>query len=74
VALRAFLRYPASLWPHAILQLGNIVFYALRRRRFSGLLSGLCGIPGTLCNYADRRRLLPAGKVRAYLNARPPLK
>jgi GT2 family glycosyltransferase len=71
VALRAFLRYPASLWPRAMLQLGNTVVDSMRRRRFSGLLSGLLGIPGTLLQYADQRRQLPAAKVRSYLDSRP---
>jgi len=70
VALRAFLRYPVSLWPRAMLQLGNAVVDAMRRGRFSGLLAGLSGIPGTLRHYANQRRQLPAAKIRSYLDSR----
>lgn len=70
VALRAYLRYPVSLWPRALLQLCNIVWFMLRMRRFAGLGRGLWGIPVVLRHHASRRRLLPADKIRSYLNAR----
>jgi len=70
VALRAFLRYPIALWPRAVLQLCNIVWFMLKRRRFAGLAQGLWGIPGALRNQSSRRRRLPADKIRSYLNAR----
>jgi len=71
IALRAFLRYPMRLWPCGLLQVGNLVVDQMRRRRFAGLISGLCGIPGTFWRYASQRRPLPAAKVRSYLNSRP---
>ena len=70
VALRAYLRYPVQLWPRAVLQLCNVVWFMLKRRRFSGLGRGLWGIPAALRHYASRRRQLPADKIRSYLNAR----
>ena len=70
VALRAFLRYPVSLWPRALLQLGNVVYDMVRRRRFAGLGRGLWGIPATLFQYVPFRGQLPAGKIRSYLRDR----
>jgi GT2 family glycosyltransferase len=71
VALRAFLRYPVSLWPRALFQLANIVLFMIKHRRFDGLGSGLWGIPSTLSRYASQRRRIPAAKLRSYFNARP---
>jgi GT2 family glycosyltransferase len=70
VALMAFLRYPAQLWPRGLLQLGNVIFNMIKRRRFAGLGEGLLGIPVTLFRYTSCRRQLPAAKIRSYLNAR----
>ncbi len=73
VALRAYLRYPVQLWPLALLQLGNIVLFMIKRGRYAGLGSGIVGIPATMWKYASQRRLLPAAKIRSYLNGRPRL-
>jgi len=70
VALRAYLRYPASLWPRGVLQLCNVVWFMLKMGRLAGLGRGLCGIPVDLRRHASRRRQLPADKIRSYLNAR----
>lgn len=70
VALRAYLRYPVQLWPRAVLQLCNIVWFALKQRRFAGLGRGLWGIPAALRHHASCRQQLPADKIRSYLNAR----
>jgi GT2 family glycosyltransferase len=70
VALRAYLRYPVPLWPRALLQLCNVVWFMLKMRRFGGIGRGLWGIPAALRRHASHRRQLPADKVRSYLNAR----
>lgn len=70
VALWAFLRYPATLWPHALLQLANLVLFLIRSGRSAGILRGLAGIPRTLREYSGQRRPLRAAQVRAYLRDR----
>jgi GT2 family glycosyltransferase len=74
VALRAFLRYPIRMWPRGLFQLGNMVSFMIKSRRFDGLGRGLWGIPSTLMDYASQRRQLPTSKIRSYLNARPKLR
>jgi GT2 family glycosyltransferase len=73
VALQAFLRYPVTLWPRALLQVTNKVADMIKRRRFAGLGEGLCGIPATLRHYSSFRRELPAAKIRSFLRSRPKL-
>ena len=70
VALRAFLRYPVTLWPYGAMQVGSAVFDAVRRGRFRGLTTGLGSIPLTLAKHRGYRHPLPADKIRSYLQAR----
>jgi GT2 family glycosyltransferase len=70
VALRAYLRYPVLLWPRAVLQLCNVVWFMLKMKRFAGLGRGLRGIPTLLRQHSSRRQQLPAEKIRSYLKAR----
>jgi GT2 family glycosyltransferase len=43
-ALLAFLRYPLTAWPYGILQIVSRVGFAVKKRRFAGILSGLAAI------------------------------
>jgi hypothetical protein len=68
IALRVYLRYPVSLWPRGLLQVGNAIFDMIKRRRFAGLFTGLLGIPATLVRYRSFRRRLPADKICSYFD------
>ena len=70
VALLAMLRYPVSLWPHALAQVGNRIWYTFRRGAYRGVVEGVLGLPKVLSSFASQRRPLPAAAVRAYLRSR----
>ena len=69
-ALLPYLRYPARLWPRAVLQVGNVVVDMLERKRFRGIGTGLWNLPLILRQYAAHRRVLSAAKIQAYLRTR----
>lgn len=70
IALLAYVRYPASMWPHAGLQVVNRVVYALRNRRFEGIVQGLAAIPGTVWRHRHLRRPVSRAALMRYLDAR----
>ncbi len=70
LALLAYLRYPASLWPIGAAQCLNRIQWLLRNGRSRGILSGLADIPHRLRNNRGHRRPLPSSAVRSYLALR----
>lgn len=70
VALLAWLRYPAVLWPRAVLQVVNMGVDQTRRGRGRGVPRGLAGLPALLWAWRAQRAALPAAAVRGYLARR----
>lgn len=70
IALLAYVRYPASMWSHAALQVMNRVAYSLRNRRFEGILQGLRAIPTTIWQHRGLRQPVSREALRRYLEAR----
>lgn len=62
-ALLAYLRYPISYWPLGLLQVANRVHYAIKARRYRGILRGLCQIPSTAWKFRYERRPVRPGTV-----------
>jgi len=55
-ALLAFLRYPVYFWPFGACQTMNRVFYALRAKRYRGIIKGLKDIPRTVAAHRASRK------------------
>jgi glycosyltransferase involved in cell wall biosynthesis len=62
-ALLAYLHYPARAWGRGVLQVGNAIRYAIVRRRFQGILSGLAQAPLHCLRYRKYRKPLPWSKL-----------
>jgi GT2 family glycosyltransferase len=69
-ALLAYLRYPPSYWPHGILQVLNACWYALRKRRYRGILKGLFMIPSHLYRHKQYRDIVNSTVLCGYLKLR----
>lgn len=70
LALLAFLRYPAHLWPYGALQVANRVAWCLRARRFRGIGRGVARIPGHLWSHRSWRAPVTAPLLRSFLKLR----
>ncbi len=70
VALFGFLHYPASLWPHALLQVGNKTVDSWKRGRSAGILPGLFSTPKICWNFRNYRAPLSPQVVREFLRER----
>lgn len=70
-ALLAFLHYPAIAWGWGALQMANAVRFAVARRRFRGILSGLARAPIDCYRHREYRRPVPLSKL-ALLRRRGP--
>lgn len=69
--LLVYLRYPPAYWPRGILQVLNVVvWYALRKRRYRGILAGLLMIPRHLYQHRQYRNTASSSAVRSYLALR----
>lgn len=55
-ALLTFLRYPVSYWPLGAAQVANRIRFALTVGRHRGVLAGVLGIPGIICQYWQARK------------------
>jgi GT2 family glycosyltransferase len=66
-ALYAFLHYPVYLWPWGLLQLGNMIWFCIKKGRLRGILPGLASIPADCVQHLKLRRPLPHRTVRDYL-------
>jgi GT2 family glycosyltransferase len=62
-ALLAYLRYPVSYWPLGVMQVLNRARYAMRMRRWRGIASGLCQIPGALWQHRKYRKPVTAATI-----------
>ena len=54
--LLAFLRYPLGFWPLGVRQVANRVRYALKMRRFAGIVSGVLRTPAACWRYRSYRK------------------
>lgn len=72
IALLAFLRYPAWMWPVGLAQVANRIWWLLRNGRQPGVVRGAMSIPAHLYAYRSWRAPLPASAVRSYLASRRP--
>jgi GT2 family glycosyltransferase len=70
LALLAFLRYPAALWPIGVTQILNRVQWLLRNGRSRGIVEGLLSLPSAVWSHRARRTPLPAAVVRSYFQIR----
>ena len=70
VALLVYLRYPRRLWPIGIAQVLKRIFWLLSHKRFSGIFSGLCGVPHSLAGHQSYLARLPSVAVLSYLKLR----
>ena len=70
LALLAFLRYPARYWWIGIGQVLNRIVWLIRKRRWSGILDGIAGIPMHLWRYRRFRALVTASTLLSYLALR----
>jgi len=61
--LLAFLRYPPSFWPLGLRQVANRVRYAVKMRRFSGIMSGIARIPVACWRYRSYRKVVSSKAV-----------
>ena len=69
-ALLVYLRYPPSRWPRGMLQVLNAVRYAVRKRRYRGILAGLLMIPCHLYHHRQYRSTASSAAVHSYLALR----
>jgi len=67
LALLAYLRYPASLWPVGLGQCVNRVVWLLRHGRRRGILKGVTMIPAHLRAHRQYRLPLGVNVVKSYL-------
>jgi GT2 family glycosyltransferase len=70
VALFGFLNYPFWCWPWAFLQLGNIVWYCIKRGRLNGIVTGLIYIPKICFSFRKYRSPFPASTIVAFMRYR----
>ena len=70
LALLAYLRYPAVLWPAGVAQCLSRVGWLVRNGRISGILDGIAMIPAHLKAYARFRQLVDVHSIRSYLALR----
>lgn len=69
-ALIAYLHYPATFLPRAILQIANSVFYAVWHGRYRGIVTGLMLIPQQIIRYRLYRQRVPRKKLEQYMRMR----
>jgi GT2 family glycosyltransferase len=70
LALLAFLRYPATLWPIGAGQVVNRLQWLMRNGRSRGIAGGLLSVPGELWAHRGRRTPLARTAVRSYFRLR----
>lgn len=64
IALLAYLRYPSLYWWLGLAQISNRVFWLLRVRRTTGVMTGLAAIPGHLYAYRQYRAPISLNGMR----------
>ena len=69
-ALIAYLHYPATFLPKAILQIANSVFYAVWHGRYRGIVTGLMLIPQQIFRYRAHRKSISRRKLVEYMRMR----
>ncbi len=70
IALLVYLRYPLVLWPMGVAQVFKRIFWLVRHKRFSGIFSGLYGIPSALAKHQSYCARLSPVAVLSYLKLR----
>ena len=70
VGLLAFLHYPLSWWPWGFLQVGNMIFFMIKMRRWKGIVSGLFLIPATCRRFSRYRSPLPVQVISDFIRFR----
>jgi len=70
VALLAYLRYPPLLWAVGLAQFLNCILWLVRHRRWHGIASGICSVPGYLGRHSVYRATVPAASVKTFLQLR----
>jgi len=69
-ALFVWLRYPKRLWGYGFLQYGNVLYFMLRARRWSGMISGVIQTPLEVWRHRGLRVPVEQGAVIDYLRQR----
>ncbi|MEM9275907.1 MAG: glycosyltransferase [Cyanobacteria bacterium P01_F01_bin.143] len=70
IALLAFIRYPWFIWGKTLLQIGNRIIYAIRNKRYSGILLGLSYIPQQMWLYRNYRDPTSLSVIKQYFQLR----
>lgn len=69
-ALFVWLRYPKRLWGYGFLQYANVVYFMLKSRRWSGMLSGIVQTPMVVWRHRRQRSPVAQASVNNYLKQR----
>lgn len=70
LALLAYVRYPASMWGYAAIQVLNRIRYSIRMGRYAGILTGISRIPGRIWHFRTFRRPVGRSVMKRYLEQR----
>jgi glycosyltransferase involved in cell wall biosynthesis len=70
IGLLAFLRYPIDYWPYGCLQVLNRVKFCVQARRYSGILTGLFGIPVAVYKNRKLRTSVDRRTLQRYFEIR----
>jgi GT2 family glycosyltransferase len=70
IALLTYLRYPRWLWAVGAAQCVKRIGWLMSRRRFSGLLSGVAGIPAVIARHRGERAPVTSRALRSYWSLR----
>jgi len=62
--LKVFLRYPLTWWPVGMMQVINRVYYSLRNRRVTGVVSGIFSIPKICWTYRKYRKVVSSNTLQ----------
>lgn len=69
-ALFAYLRYPLQFWGLGFAQCCNRILWLVRHQRWSGIIQGLCHIPGMLYGHRQHRQLVSGTTISSYFHLR----
>jgi GT2 family glycosyltransferase len=69
-ALLAFLRYPLIYWPLGCIQVMSVVWYAVKNRRYHGIISGLLMIPRYIYKHRSYRSPVSIKLLRGFVRLR----
>lgn len=64
LALLAYLRYPISYLPLGFIQVVSRIIWSIRKKRVSGILTGLVAVPGKIWKFRSYRKPVGAATMR----------